>query len=319
MSYVKQDEGGGGGDITGNGVAPRIAFYDGAKSITSDADFQVSTAESRMVLNGNGLRVLGGSAANPIISFTGDLNTGIFSPGADQVSIAVGGSDALGVGASKNVTVGGASGTAGQVLTSGGPSGATVWANAGGGSALPQYGDMSGLSPTAYPYVHTAALPPLSADNHNQSVGVVSDDIQFAPLLFTSDTTIGKLWIRNGGTTNPLELGIYETDSNNLPTNKVVSATIASPASNSAVTVNITSTTLTGNEWYWLAICNTTTGSNVTFLNSVGTPAFISTGTSTNRSTLAITSGTINALPASITQSDLIPLSYPPIMGVWTL
>ena len=318
MSYVKQDESGGSGDITGNGVAPRIAFYDGAKSITSDADFQVSTAESRMVLNGNGLRVLGGSAANPIITFTGDLNTGIFSPGADQVSIAVGGSDALGVGASKNVTVGGASGTAGQVLTSGGPSGATVWANAGG-SALPQYGDMSGLSPTSYPYVHTAALSPLSASNQSQSVGVLSDDIHFAPLLFTSDTTIGKLWLRNGGTTNPLEIGIYETDSNNLPTNKVVSATIASPASNSAVTVNISSTTLTGNEWYWMAICNTNSGSNVTYLNSSDTGSFISTGTQTNRSTLAITTGTINALPSSITQSDLVPFTYPPILGVWTL
>jgi len=270
---------------------------------------------------GSRIRASDGLVGNPGYGFNSDTNTGMFRPGTDTLAFTTGGSERVRVGSSGQIGLGGANyGVAGEVLTSNGPSSAPTWqAGGGGGSALPQYGDMSGLFPTAYPYVHTAALPPLSANNHNQSVGVLSDDIQFAPILFTSDTTIGKLWMRNGGTTNPFEIGIYETDSNNLPTNKVVSATIASPASNSTVTVNISSTTLTGGEWYWMAVCNTTTGANVTFLNSTGTPSFISTGTSTNRSTLAITTGTINALPASITQSDLIPLSYPPIVGVWTL
>jgi hypothetical protein len=46
-----------------------------------------------------------GSASTPGITFTGDLNTGIYSPGADQVSIATGGSDRLSVDASGNVTI----------------------------------------------------------------------------------------------------------------------------------------------------------------------------------------------------------------------
>jgi hypothetical protein len=37
------------------------------------------------------LEVLGGSAATPSLTFTGDLNTGIYSPGADQFAISTGG------------------------------------------------------------------------------------------------------------------------------------------------------------------------------------------------------------------------------------
>ena len=47
-----------------------------------------------------------GSAASPSITFTGDLNTGIYSPGADQVAISTGGSGRLFVDASGNVGVG---------------------------------------------------------------------------------------------------------------------------------------------------------------------------------------------------------------------
>jgi hypothetical protein len=46
-----------------------------------------------------------GSAASPSITFTGDLNTGIYSPGADQVAISTGGSGRLFVDASGNVGV----------------------------------------------------------------------------------------------------------------------------------------------------------------------------------------------------------------------
>jgi hypothetical protein len=46
-----------------------------------------------------------GSASTPGITFTGDLNTGIYSPGADQVSIATGGSDRVSVDANGNVTI----------------------------------------------------------------------------------------------------------------------------------------------------------------------------------------------------------------------
>ena len=47
-----------------------------------------------------------GAAATPSITFTGDLNTGIFSPGADQVAVATNGTQRLSIDASGNVGVG---------------------------------------------------------------------------------------------------------------------------------------------------------------------------------------------------------------------
>ena len=47
-----------------------------------------------------------GAAATPSITFTGDLNTGIYSPGADQVAVATNGTGRLFVDASGNVGVG---------------------------------------------------------------------------------------------------------------------------------------------------------------------------------------------------------------------
>jgi hypothetical protein len=47
-----------------------------------------------------------GAAATPSLTFTGDTNTGIYSPGADQVAISTGGSGRLFVDASGNVGVG---------------------------------------------------------------------------------------------------------------------------------------------------------------------------------------------------------------------
>jgi hypothetical protein len=49
----------------------------------------------------------GGSASGPAISFTGDSNTGIYSPGADQVAVATNGTGRLFIDASGNVGVGG--------------------------------------------------------------------------------------------------------------------------------------------------------------------------------------------------------------------
>jgi len=48
-----------------------------------------------------------GSATDPSINFSGDLNTGIYSPGADQVSITTGGTQRVAVDASGNVTING--------------------------------------------------------------------------------------------------------------------------------------------------------------------------------------------------------------------
>lgn len=58
--------------------------------------------------NGSNSALALGSAGTPSLKFTGDTNTGIYSPGADQVAISTNGSGRLYVDASGNVGVGAA-------------------------------------------------------------------------------------------------------------------------------------------------------------------------------------------------------------------
>ena len=260
-----------------------------------------------------------GSTSSTCFSRDIDQDTGMYFPGTNEVGFSTAGNERLRFGSAGQIGLAGANyGTSGQVLTSGGPGAPVSWQSAGG-TSFAQYADMKNLSPTAYPFVQPACMAPFGASCTNQSVSTISDDIHFSPMLFTKNVNIGKLWLSNGGTTNPFEIGVYETDSNNLPTNKIVSATVSSPPSNSTVAVNITSTALTANEMYWIAICNTTTGANLSCLNVSSPSAYTSTSTSINRGTIAITTGTINALPSSITQSDLAPFIRPPNCGVWLI
>ena len=46
-----------------------------------------------------------GAAATPSLTFTGDLNTGIYSPGADQVAVATNGTERMRIDSSGNITV----------------------------------------------------------------------------------------------------------------------------------------------------------------------------------------------------------------------
>jgi hypothetical protein len=59
--------------------------------------------------NGHDIILDTGAAATPSLTFTGDTNTGIYSPGADQVAVATGGTGRLFVNASGNVGIGNAS------------------------------------------------------------------------------------------------------------------------------------------------------------------------------------------------------------------
>ena len=59
-----------------------------------------------------------GAVGTPSITFTGDLNTGVYSPGADQVAISTGGTGRLFVDATGNVGIGGPPGQALQLTRS---------------------------------------------------------------------------------------------------------------------------------------------------------------------------------------------------------
>jgi hypothetical protein len=75
-----------------------------------------------------------GSASAPSYTFTGDTNTGIFSPAADTIAFSEGGTEVMRIASAGQIGIGGANyGTAGQVLTSGGSSAAPSWATPSSG------------------------------------------------------------------------------------------------------------------------------------------------------------------------------------------
>jgi hypothetical protein len=70
----------------------------------------------------------GGSQTGPRYTFNSDTNTGMFSPGADNLAFTTGGSERIRYGSSGEIGIAGANyGTSGQVLTSGGSGAAVSW------------------------------------------------------------------------------------------------------------------------------------------------------------------------------------------------
>ena len=66
----------------------------------------LASANLGLLSSGSTITAALGSASTPGITFTGDTNTGIYSPGADQVAVATSGTGRLFVDASGNVSVG---------------------------------------------------------------------------------------------------------------------------------------------------------------------------------------------------------------------
>jgi hypothetical protein len=98
----------------GGTTAEHATFTGAAREITVDTQKQTlvlhdgSTAGGRPLLreDGSNAALSLGSAGTPSLKFTGDTNTGIYSPGADQVAVATNGTGRLFVDANGNVGVG---------------------------------------------------------------------------------------------------------------------------------------------------------------------------------------------------------------------
>jgi hypothetical protein len=99
------DTGNGNGDLA-FGIR-NAGTYGEAVRIKYDGNVGIGTTSPDALLTVNGVGAHGlGSAAAPSFAFTGDLNTGIYSPGANQVAISTNGAGRLFVNASGNIGIG---------------------------------------------------------------------------------------------------------------------------------------------------------------------------------------------------------------------
>ena len=85
-----------------SGTNPVLKVWDGSAWQSQSGEFVNASGD---VMTG-ALGIIAGSASSPGLYFTGDTNTGIYSPGADQVAISTNGTGRLFVDASGNVGVG---------------------------------------------------------------------------------------------------------------------------------------------------------------------------------------------------------------------
>jgi hypothetical protein len=100
--------------LRGGTTAQHTSFTGASKEVTVDTTKKTAVVHDGATAGGNPLlREDGsnsalslGSAGTPSLKFTGDPNTGIYSPGADQVAISTNGTGRLFVNASGNVGVG---------------------------------------------------------------------------------------------------------------------------------------------------------------------------------------------------------------------
>jgi hypothetical protein len=93
----------------GGSTAEHATFTGAAREVTVDTQKQTLVVHDGSTVGGAPLQKQYpplGSAAAPTYTFTGDTNTGIYSPGADQVAVATNGTGRVFVDASGNVGIG---------------------------------------------------------------------------------------------------------------------------------------------------------------------------------------------------------------------
>ena len=203
------------------------------------------------------------TAASPGFSFDPDNDTGVFSVSANTLSFSTGGTERLRIGSSGEILIGGtAAGTSGQVLTSGGSGAAVSWAAAGGGGSsndfskiLPQVGSMSAANQynisTAPPWgggqIVTQAISSMALGARPYAFPFIAPE--------TGSVTAVGIVITTAETGVDLYVGIYENDSNNLPSTRVGYATIDMSSTGTIYSTSLTGTiSLTAGEQYWYSI-----------------------------------------------------------------
>jgi len=115
--------------LRGGTTAQHTSFTGASKEVTVDTTKKTAVVHDGSTAGGNPLlredgsnsALALGSQGTPSLKFTGDTNTGIYSPGADQLAISTGGSGRVFIGSTGtvNFTGGGTAGSTQAVSFSG--------------------------------------------------------------------------------------------------------------------------------------------------------------------------------------------------------
>ena len=215
----------------------------------------------------NRFKVEQGTASNNSFSHAQDTNTGIHFPAADNLGFATAGQERLRVGSSGQIGIAGANyGTSGQVLTSGGASGAVSWTTlstggspyaafssyepVGGSNSFSSSNDILNISQQPYgPYNGG-----LTNSSYSQSY------VMFVPFVLPLDKTITHLCANvntaSGTSGLTLDLGVYSTNSYGMPSTLECSSSIpVTSTGTKEVAVSVESgrsAAITGGEMYYI-------------------------------------------------------------------
>ena len=117
--------------VDGSATTPALQGQDTNTGISFGTDEVnvVTGGTTRATFDSAGaFRVSDGTAALPSVTFSGDVNTGLYRPAADILAFSTAGSERFRVGSAGQLGIGGATyGTDGQVLTSTGATTAPAW------------------------------------------------------------------------------------------------------------------------------------------------------------------------------------------------
>ena len=86
----------GSGTVTGTGVSGRVAFWNGASSITNDSGYTFSTADDSVTVGK--IKVGNGTEAAPSITFSNDTDSGWYMPATNQISLSINSTEVFGFG-----------------------------------------------------------------------------------------------------------------------------------------------------------------------------------------------------------------------------
>jgi hypothetical protein len=184
-----------------------------------------------------------GSVGTPSITFTGDTNTGIWSPAANTFAISTDGVERFRIASSGQIGIAGANyGTTGQTVLSGGPSAAPAWGTlglAGGGTGVTT---APAAAAVLYGYTATATAAGTTVLTNTSSqyqlfTGVTTQTIT---LPVTSTLTTG--WTFH----------IVNNSTGNLTVNSSGANLVATIPANMTLMVTCIGTTLTtAADWEW--------------------------------------------------------------------